>query len=164
MLNLFESEYTAVKDFFESNIIDPNHCGVEEPDVIDVASEEDELAGVAATNESVGARYQQRHLALHPSKRIPLAAKLAMGELELFCVSFARVKHEKSLQTGCADQTIWSTMLFSMMSFTAVYYTTISIFQHISEEYTPVLLENKTEIRTEGRPTKNLFVCVFFYY
>ena len=41
MLNLFGSEYRAVKDFFESNIIDSQHHGVEEPDVIDSASEED---------------------------------------------------------------------------------------------------------------------------
>ena len=41
MLNLFGSEYRAVKDFFESNIIDSQHNGVEEPDVIDAASEED---------------------------------------------------------------------------------------------------------------------------
>ena len=40
MLNLFGSEYRAVKDFFESNIIDFHHNGVEEPDVIDAASEE----------------------------------------------------------------------------------------------------------------------------
>ena len=41
MLNLFGSEYRAVKDFFESNIIHSQHNGVEEPDVIDAASEED---------------------------------------------------------------------------------------------------------------------------
>ena len=53
-------------------------------------------------------------------------------------------------------------MLFSMMSFTAVYYTTISKFQHIRTEYATVLLENKAEIRTEGGVTKTLFVRVFF--
>ena len=74
------------------------------------------------------------------------------------------VKHAKSLQTGCADQTTCSTMLFSMMYFTAVYYTTISIFQHIGAECATVLHENKTEIRTEGRPTKTLFVCVCFLF
>ena len=73
------------------------------------------------------------------------------------------VNHAKSLQTGFADQTIWSTMLFSMMSFTAVYYTTNSKFQHIRAEYATVLLENKAEIRTEGGVTKTLFVCVFFF-
>ena len=41
MLNLFGSEYTAVKEFFESNIIDSHHNGVGEPDVIDAASEEE---------------------------------------------------------------------------------------------------------------------------
>ena len=73
------------------------------------------------------------------------------------------VKHAKSLQTSFADQTIWSTMLFSMMSFTAVYYTTDSKFQHIRAEYATVLLENKAEIRTESGVTKTLFVCVFFF-
>ena len=62
-----------------------------------------------------------------------------------------------------ADQTIWSTMLFSMMSFTAVYYTTNSKSQHIRVEYATVLLENKAEIRTESGVTKTLFVCVFFF-
>lgn len=46
------------------------------------------------------------------------------------------------------------------MSFTAVYYTTISRFQHVSAECATVLQENKTEIRTEFGPTKTLFVCV----
>ena len=73
------------------------------------------------------------------------------------------VKNAKSLQTSFADQTIWSTMLFSMMSFTAVYYTTYSKFQHIRAEYATVLLENKAEIRTESGVTKTLFVCVFFF-
>ena len=41
MLNLFGSEHRAVKDFFESNIIDFHHNGLEEPDVIDAASEEE---------------------------------------------------------------------------------------------------------------------------
>ena len=41
MLNLFRSEYSAVKDFFESSIIESNHYGVEEPDVTDAASEEE---------------------------------------------------------------------------------------------------------------------------
>ena len=73
------------------------------------------------------------------------------------------VKHAKSLQTGCADQTIWSTILFSM-SFAVVYYSTISIFQHIRAECETVLHANKAEIRTEGGPTKTLCVCVFYYY
>ena len=78
-----------------------------------------------------------------------------------------RVKHPKSLQTGCAEKTIWSTMLFSMISFTAVYYTTISIFQHIRAECATVLHENKAEIRTEGGATETLVVClcvVFFFF
>ena len=69
------------------------------------------------------------------------------------------VKNAKSLQTSFADQTIWSTMLFSMMSFTAVYYTTNLKFQHIRAEYATVLLENKAE----SGVTKTLFVCVFFF-
>ena len=78
-----------------------------------------------------------------------------------------RVKHPKSLQTGCAEQTIWSMMLFSMISFTAVYYTTISIFQHIRAECATVLHENNAEIRTEGGATETLVVClcvVFFFF
>ena len=61
----------------------------------------------------------------------------------------------------------WSTMLFSMISFTAVYYTTISIFQHIREECATVLHKNKAEIRTEGGATETLVVClcvVFFFF
>ena len=61
----------------------------------------------------------------------------------------------------------WSTMLFSMISFTAVYYTTISIFQHIRAECATVLHENKAEIRTEGGATETLVVClcvVFFFF
>ena len=73
------------------------------------------------------------------------------------------VKHAKSLQTSFADQTIWSTMLFSMVSYTAVYYITNLKFQHIRAEYATVLLENKAEIRTESGVTKTLFVCVFFF-
>lgn len=41
MLRLFGSEYTAVKDFFENNSVDPDEYGVEEPDVIDATSEEE---------------------------------------------------------------------------------------------------------------------------
>ena len=48
MLNLFGSEYRAVKDFFESNIIDSQHNGVEEPDVTDSASEEDTVVVLEA--------------------------------------------------------------------------------------------------------------------
>ena len=58
----------------------------------------------------------------------------------------------------------WSTMLFSMISFTAVYYTTISIFQHISAECATVLHENKAEIRTEGGATETLVVCLCFFF
>ena len=61
----------------------------------------------------------------------------------------------------------WSTMLFSMISFTAVYYATISIFQHIRAECATVLHENKAEIRTEGGATETLVVClcvVFFFF
>ena len=47
-----------------------------------------------------------------------------------FAWFLTKVKLAKSLQTGCADQTIWSMMLFSMMPFTAVYYTTIDISIH----------------------------------
>ena len=54
----------------------------------------------------------------------------------------------------------WSTMLFSMISFTAVYFTTISIFQHIREECATVLHKNKAEIRTEGGATETLVVCL----
>ena len=49
-----------------------------------------------------------------------------------------------------------------MMSVAAVYYTTISVFQHISAEYETVLHENKAEIGTEGGPTKTMCVYVFF--
>ena len=63
----------------------------------------------------------------------------------------------------------WSTMLFSMIPFTAVYYTTISIFQHIRAECATVLHENKAEIRTEGGATETLVVCLcvcvcFFFF
>ena len=73
-----------------------------------------------------------------------------------------RVELAKSLQTGGSDQTIWYTMLFLMMSFTTVCYTTFSIFQHISEECATVLHENNAEIRTEGGAIKTLFVCAIF--
>ena len=76
-----------------------------------------------------------------------------------------RVKHPKSLQTGCAEQTIWSTMLFSMISFTAVYYTTISIFQHIRAECATVLHENKAEYGLKAeQPKLWLCVCVWFFF
>ena len=135
MLNLFGSEYTAVKDFFESNIIDSNYYGVEEPDVIDAASEVEEAVVVPETMQNLSnASLQELQLQVNPLERdtnhgislyiraqeIPFAAKLAIGEHEFF--SLMRVKHAKSLQTGCADQAMWSTMLFSMMSFTAVYF------------------------------------------
>ena len=53
MLNLFGSEYTAVKDFFESNVIDSNYYGVEEPDVIDAASEVEEAVVVPETMQNL---------------------------------------------------------------------------------------------------------------
>ena len=53
MLDLFGSEYTAVKDFFESNVIDSNYYGVEEPDVIDAASEVEEAVVVPETMQNL---------------------------------------------------------------------------------------------------------------
>lgn len=49
MLNLFESECIAVTDFFECNIIDPNHYFVKEPDVVDAMSEKNEVVFVSET-------------------------------------------------------------------------------------------------------------------
>ena len=56
-------------------------------------------------------------------------------------------------------------MLFSMISFTAVYYTTISIFQHIRAECATVLHENKAEYGLKAeQPKLWLCVCVWFFF
>ena len=69
MLNLFGSEYTAVQEFFKSNIIDRNHNGVEEADVIDAASEEEAVvvpeAMLHLSNESL----QELQLQMTPLER-----------------------------------------------------------------------------------------------
>lgn len=67
MLNLFGSEYTAVKDFFESNVIDSNYYGVEEPDVIDAASEGEEAVVVPETIQNLSnASLQELQLQVNP--------------------------------------------------------------------------------------------------
>ena len=43
MLRLFGSDYTAVKDFFEQDVIEPDEYGVEEPEVADAAIEDGEV-------------------------------------------------------------------------------------------------------------------------
>ena len=70
MLNLFGSEYTAIKDFFESNVIDPNYYGVEEPDVIDAASEGEEAVVVPETMQNLSnASLQELQLQVNPLER-----------------------------------------------------------------------------------------------
>ena len=70
MLSLFGSEYTAVKDFFESNIINPNHYGVEEPDVIDAASEVEEAVVVAKTIQNLSnTSLRELQLQVNPLER-----------------------------------------------------------------------------------------------
>ena len=66
MLYLFGSEYIAVKDLFESNIIDPNHYGVEEPDVIDAASEEEVVVVPEAMLHLSDASSQELQLQMNP--------------------------------------------------------------------------------------------------
>ena len=67
MLNLFGSEYTAVKDFFESNVIDPNHYGIEEPHVTDAASEVEEADAVPETMQNLSnASLQELQLQVNP--------------------------------------------------------------------------------------------------
>ena len=70
MLNLFGSEYTAVKDFFESNVIDPNHYGIEELHVIDAASEVEEADAVPETMQNLSnASLQELQLQVNPLER-----------------------------------------------------------------------------------------------
>ena len=62
------------------------------------------------------------------------------------------VKHAKSLQTGCADLTVWSTILFSMMSFAA------ELAQNMKQFYTRT--RQKYELKADQ---PKLCVCVFFF-
>ena len=76
-----------------------------------------------------------------------------------------RVKHPKSLQTGCAEQTIGLRCCFRWYPLLQFI---IPLFRYFNTraECATVLHENKAEIRTEGGATETLVVClcVFFFF
>ena len=86
------------------------------------------------------------------AKEIPLAAKLAIGELEFLRMILEDGEaRKKSSNRLCRPNSLVYDIVFDDV-----------LCRRISAEYETVLHENKAEIRTEGGPTKTLCVCFYF--